>query len=68
MKKTTFYTSIIVLIFMGTFLFLVSLENYYDTMLPTSVRENFIIVGVFGLMVSMFGCLCGITQDKSRLI
>jgi putative Mn2+ efflux pump MntP len=68
MKKTTFYTSIILMIFMGTFLFFVGLENSQDEMLPKGVRESFGVVSIFGLVVSMFGCLCGVTFDEKELI
>jgi uncharacterized membrane protein len=68
MKKTTFYTSIGTLIIMGTLLFFVGLENYQDEMLPKRIRESFIVVSIFGLVVSMFGCLCGVTFEKKNLI
>ena len=68
MKKTTFYTSVGTLIIMGTLLFFVGLENYQDEMLPKGVRESFIVVSIFGLFVSMFGCLCGVTFEKKNLI
>ena len=68
MKKTTFWTSVIILMFMGTLLFFVGLENSQDEMLPKGVRESFGVVSVFGLIVSMFGCLCGLNFDKKNLI
>ena len=68
MKKTTFWSSVIVLMFMGTLLFFVGIENYQDEMLPKGVRESFLFVSGFGLIVSMFGCLCGVTFDKKNLI
>lgn len=68
MKKTTFWFSIITLMFMGTLLFFVGIENYQDEMLPKGVRESFIVVSIFGLVVSMFGCLCGVTFEKKNLI
>jgi ABC-type transport system involved in multi-copper enzyme maturation permease subunit len=68
MKKTTFWSSVIVLMFMGTLLFFVGIENYQDEMLPKGVRESFLVVSGFGLIVSMFGCLCGVTFDKKNLI
>jgi putative Mn2+ efflux pump MntP len=68
MKKTTFWVSTIILIFMGTLLFFVGLENSQDEMLPKGVRESFLVVSGFGLIVSMFGCLCGVTFDKKNLI
>jgi hypothetical protein len=54
--------------FMGTLLFFVGIENYQDEMLPKGVRESFLVVSGFGLIVSMFGCLCGVTFDKKNLI
>jgi putative Mn2+ efflux pump MntP len=68
MKKTTFWSSVIILMFMGTLLFFVGIENYQDEMLPKGVRESFLVVSGFGLIVSMFGCLCGVTFDKKNLI
>ena len=68
MKKTTFWSSVIVLMFMGTLLFFVGIENYQDEMLPKGIRESFIVVSIFGLVVSMFGCLCGVTFEKKNLI
>jgi len=53
---------------MGTLLFFVGLENSQDEMLPKGVRESFGVVSVFGLIVSMFGCLCGLNFDKKNLI
>jgi len=68
MKKTTFWFSIITLMFMGTLLFFVGLENSQDEMLPKGVRESFLFVSGFGLIVSMFGCICGLNFDKKNLI
>ena len=68
MKKTTFWFSVITLMFMGILLFFVGLENYQDEMLPKSVRESFSVVSGFGLLVSMFGCLCGLFSDKRHLV
>lgn len=68
MKKTTFWFSIITLMFMGTLLFFVGLENYQDEMLPKGVRESFGVVSLFGLVVSMFGCVCGLYSDRRHLV
>ena len=68
MKKTTFWFSVITLMFMGTLLFFVGLENYQDEMLPKGVRESFGVVSLFGLVVSMFGCVCGLYSDRRHLV
>ena len=68
MKKTTFWISVITLMFMGTLLFFVGIENYQDEMLPKGVRESFLVVSGFGLLVSMFGCVCGLLNDRRHLI
>jgi hypothetical protein len=68
MKKTTFWFSTITLMFMGTLLFFVGLENSQDEMLPKGVRESFMVVSGFGLLVSLYGCICGVFSDTKHLV
>lgn len=68
MKKTTFWFSTITLMFMGTFLFFVGLENSMNERLQEGVRESYMVVSGFGLLVSLYGCVCGVFSDKRHLV
>lgn len=68
MKKTTFWTSVIILNLFGSFLFFWGLENSFDTTLSSGLRENFMLVSIFGFIVTTFGLMSGLLADKRHLI